>query len=253
MECKAALEAMDAYLDGELPPAEAHTVEAHIAGCAACRAAYDGARRLSATIRAGAARHTAPDALARRIGAAVASRPKPRRTFQPLAMAASFLLVAALSAGLTVQLTRPDQAARAADDAVSGHLRSLMAEHLTDVASSDRHTVKPWFAGRLDSAPPVIDLTADDFPLVGGRLDYLDGKPAAALVYRHRQHILNLFIRPADTEGDVSPRLVNKRGFSILSWQEGGMAFWAVSDLNAADLEAFQAKLAPRIKAEAHP
>lgn len=255
MNCKAAIDAMEAYLDGELPDADARAVEAHVGSCAACAAAYDAARQLKAAIRGNAVRHAAPEGLARRIGDAIGGAPAPRtrRTFHPLALAASFLLVAALTAGVTAQLLRPDAAARVTDDAVSGHLRSLMAEHLTDVASSDRHTVKPWFAGRLDSAPPVIDLTADGFPLVGGRLDYLDGQPAAALVYRHRQHVINLFIRPADAERDAAPRLVSRRGFGVLSWRENGMAYWAVSDLNAADLEAFQAKLAREIRAERRP
>lgn len=253
MDCKAALDAMDAYWDGELPPEVAREVEAHLSACDSCRATYDGAHRLRAAIRGGGARHAAPPELAQRIGAALGRAPRARRTFHPLALAASFLLVSLLTAAVTFQLVRPNGDARAMDDAVTGHLRSLMAQHLTDVASSDRHTVKPWFAGRLDSSPPVIDLTAEGFPLVGGRLDYLDGQPAAALVYRHRQHVINLFVQPADTAVEAAPRFVSRRGFNVLAWRQGGMALWAVSDLNAADLETFQAALAQRIRAEAHP
>jgi len=135
---------------------------------------------------------------------------------------------------------------RLADEVVSGHVRSLLTNRTTDVASSDRHTVKPWFDGKLDFAPPVRDLTSEGFALVGGRLDYLDHRPVAALVYRHAQHPINVFVMPAaDSARDVPPRERPARGFHTLHWTQGGMAFWAVSDVDAGEL----AKLAALLRA----
>lgn len=121
--------------------------------------------------------------------------------------------------------------------ALDGHLRSLAPGHLTDVASTDRHTVKPWFAGRLDFSPPVVDPAAAGFPLLGGRVDVLDGTPVAALVYSRRSHLINVFVRPAAAQETTTPRATVLRGINILTWSDGAMRFWAVSDLNLAELE----------------
>jgi anti-sigma factor RsiW len=126
------------------------------------------------------------------------------------------------------------------DAVLDGHLRSLVPGHLTDVASTDQHTVKPWFAGRIDFSPPVIDPATEGFPLVGGRLDVMAGSEVAALVYSHRSHVINLFVRPSDTTAPVAARETVKRGINIVSWSDGGMRFWAVSDLNMAELEQFR-------------
>ena len=115
-----------------------------------------------------------------------------------------------------------------------------MADHLTDIASSDRHTVKPWFNGRIDVAPPVNDFTARGFPLIGGRLDYLDRRPVAALVYRRSQHVINLFVWPAGGDAPAQAGPASLNGFNMRQWTDGSMRFWAVSDLNAADLAAFE-------------
>jgi anti-sigma factor RsiW len=115
-----------------------------------------------------------------------------------------------------------------------------MVNHLTDVASSDQHTVKPWFNGRIDLSPPVTDLAAQGYPLVGGRLDYLNRRPVAALVYKRHQHVINLFVMPA--EGGVVPAnaAASLNGYNLRHWREGALRFWAVSDLNAAELEEFE-------------
>ena len=121
-------------------------------------------------------------------------------------------------------------------EVVSAHLRSLQAQHLTDVLSTDQHTVKPWFNGRLDVAPPVVDLTAQGFTLLGGRLDYVDAKPVAAIVYRRRVHIINLFCAPAPGSGDRAAAMESLHGFNVRRWSENGLNLWAVSDINADEL-----------------
>ena len=123
---------------------------------------------------------------------------------------------------------------------LDGHLRSLAPGHLTDVASTDKHTVKPWFAGKLDFSPPVIDPAAEGFPLVGGRVDVLQGAPVAAMVYSHRSHLINLFVRPGENDASAAPKEAVRRGINIVSWSTGGMRFWAVSDLNLPELEQFR-------------
>jgi anti-sigma factor RsiW len=122
---------------------------------------------------------------------------------------------------------------------ISGHVRSLMADHLTDVASSDQHTVKPWFNGKLDFSPPVKDLSDHGFPLVGGRLDYLENRPVAALVYRHRKHFINLFIWPSAHGSDIGKKTLASDGYNLIHWEESGMVYWAVSDLNIGELQEF--------------
>jgi anti-sigma factor RsiW len=121
---------------------------------------------------------------------------------------------------------------------VSDHVRSLMAGHLNDVASSDKHTVKPWFTGKIDFSPPVYDFAEQGYPLIGGRLDYLENQTAAALSYRHNKHIINAFILPT-MEGDSAPQSLSRRGYNIVSWRQNHMRFIAVSDLNKAELETF--------------
>jgi anti-sigma factor RsiW len=121
---------------------------------------------------------------------------------------------------------------------VACHVRSLLADHLTDVASSDRHQVKPWFAGKLDFAPGVVDLSSDGYPLIGGRLDYLGHRSVAAVVYRRRQHVINLFVWPSDRTGDEL-RSETKSGYQLVRWTQAGTVYWAISDLNLGELNQF--------------
>ncbi len=124
-------------------------------------------------------------------------------------------------------------------EVVSGHVRSMMVGHLSDVASTDQHTVKPWFEGKLDFSPSVKDLAQNDFPLVGGRLDYIASRPVAALNYRHGKHVINVFEWPASQVSDSPPKLITRRGYQLYRWTKNGMNYWAISDLNAADLQRF--------------
>lgn len=152
--------------------------------------------------------------------------------------ALAFAVVATSS--FTLHLAAPSESERLREEIVSAHVRSLMASHLADVASSDQHTVKPWFDGKLDFSPPVVDLTAEGFPLVGGRLDYLNNRPVAALAYRHRQHSINLFVWPANGKQGGPTETASKQGYHLLRWTHAGMVYSAVSDLNPAELTRFK-------------
>ena len=155
-------------------------------------------------------------------------------------VAASALAAAILfGASLALAVRNPSSDDRLAAEVTAGHARSLLADHLLDVASTDQHTVKPWFQGRTDFAPPVIDLKEQGFPLVGGRLDFLDGRTVAGLVYRRRQHVINLFIWPAADGGGSGVITASRRGFNLAHWTASGLNYWAVSDLNGEELTEF--------------
>jgi anti-sigma factor RsiW len=226
--------ALHALLDGELDAAHALAIETHAASCPACAAEL---RRLAAVreaLRTGDARHPAPPALAQRIEAMIAPARAPRRVWP------AGLLGAALAASLMLVIGLPilDEA-RFENELVAGHVRSLLAAHLTDVASSDKHTVKPWFNGKVDFSPPAPDLAQQGFPLAGGRLDYLAGKVTPALVYRRRLHVINVFVRNGGAGlAGLFPR---GDGYNLAAWREGGLSFYAVSDVAAGDLAQFKA------------
>jgi anti-sigma factor RsiW len=234
------------YFDGELDAVRAAEFEAHLQACPACAHALAVQQELRDALGAADLYVKAPASLRARLraelppaAAAWAPRALPWRS---LAAAASLLLV---SFGLwrTVPAWRDDLADRELSQQVlDAHLRSLQLTHLTDVASTDQHTVKPWFVGKLDFAPAVVDLASSGFPLVGGRLDVVRGRSVAALVYARRQHVINVFVWPSE-ESDAALRAGSERGYTWVRWTRRGMRFWAVSDVAAVDLEEFARRL----------
>jgi anti-sigma factor RsiW len=235
---------LDAYLDGELAAVDARELEAHLAQCQECARFRDGRLELRAAITARVPAFHAPDALRDRVRAGVraASRERVphRRTmralWRPLAIAASLAVVAL--GGWRLGLERG--ASETLMDAVVGsHVRSLMPGHLTDVLSSDQHTVKPWFNGRLDFSPPVSDFAAVGYPLLGGRLDYVDGRAVAALVYGRRQHVINVFLWPAARGPAVAPATRTQQGYHLLHWTTADYTYWVASDLGLPELGNF--------------
>lgn len=245
MICEDARPLVHAYVDGELGLAKSLEVEAHLRDCDACAREQSNVLALRAAFSNGALYHEAPAQLERRVRAAVrdARRAEYGRGFAlgylgwTGAAAAAVLLVAIIVRGvLPLGLPMGDVTAR---EVINDHLRSLTQNHLTDVLSSNQHTVKPWFDGRLNYTPPVEDLSAQGFPLVGGRLDYLDNRPVAVVVYRRRQHVINLFIFPVEHASDTLPVRQVRAGYNVIDWTESGMVYWAVSSLSAAELEKF--------------
>jgi anti-sigma factor RsiW len=240
------VERLSAYIDGELTASEAIEVAAHLAQCDACSAEYTRLLNLVDAMHQQLPPLRAPDALRARIEASirtpVATRKTTARVTRPYrtwaAAAAVVLMVgAAYSIGARTQSSSPN--VQMADAVLTAHVRSLQLGHLTDVVSTDQHTVKPWFTGKLDFSPSVPRLESDGFPLVGGRLDYVGNRAVAALVYQRRAHVINVLTYPADPGATATLELETHRGFQIAKWTEGGMAYWAVSDLNADELRTF--------------
>jgi mycothiol system anti-sigma-R factor len=258
MNCEETLRLLHAYLDGELDLVRSVEIERHLDGCAGCMLAYRKRQSLRSMVRGGSLYYRAPEGLMNRIqaGLSEAHRATPEREASAVsswrlrqtrwgrsmtwaAAVAALVGLAVIISTLASRSSRPSKEDLLAEEVVSSHIRSLMPDHLTDVASSDQHTVKPWFDGRLDFSPSVVDLARQGFPLVGGRLDYLGGRPVAALVYRRRKHFIN-WPRDASVGNAASPAEVPARqGYNVFHWTKSGMVYWAVSDLNAQELEAF--------------
>jgi anti-sigma factor RsiW len=239
MKCQSALLLMEPYLDGELDAAQTAEVRQHLEGCPDCATAHQRLARLSTDLRTLAPRYAPPDDLRNRIMQGTRRQPVEfprRRAIASWAIAATALL--AISAGWNVmQLeSRKREGDRVMQEIVSSHIRSLIGDHLLDIPSTDQHNVKPWFNGRLDYAPDVKDFAADGFALIGGRVDYLDHRPVAAMVYKHRQHIINLFAWPA-TAKPGKPAAAN--GYNLVVWNQAGMKYCAISDLNPRELQQF--------------
>jgi anti-sigma factor RsiW len=247
---------VQAELDGELGAAEAASLAAHRAECPICQAAAAELMQARALIRDDLYQPVAEDVRLRVMAALGAARPvqrpQPSAAATPrsspswrgwwsprLSNAASFGVGAACAAVLAFLLIMPAMPPGLSEQVVAGHVRALQPGHLQDVASEDRHTVKPWFDGKLDFAPPVKDLAAARFPLAGGRLDYLGGRPVAALIYQRDKHVIDLFVWPGS--GDAPPQTAERQGYNIVHWSQDGMNFWAVSDVEMAQLKEFAA------------
>jgi anti-sigma factor RsiW len=250
MTCDEAEILLSALIDGELDAGHVREVEAHVAECPRCAAALAAYRQMNQAIAAADLSYTAPPALRRRIEASLPQArvaPSRRSVLKGFAMGSAVSALAAT--GLVAIVLRNDDEQRIMSEVVSAHLRSLQAGHLTDVISTDQHTVKPWFNGKLDVSPPVIDLTSQGFTLIGGRLDYVDARAIGAVVYRRRQHIINLFIAQTPNIERRAAKTEAIQGFNIRRWSERGLNYWAISDIGADELTEFGEKFETAMQA----
>ena len=249
MNCATARELLSAYVDGELPPPEATELAGHLTTCGSCSAETEAMVTTVRRVREGLVRHHAPDVLRARVRAAIreehapgtpAARPAWRLPWRTVAAG---LLIAAASSALTVIATRAGASSAAGfgvgDEVVASHIRSLMPDHLTDVRSSDQHNVKPWFNGRVNVSPDVPRLDSLGYPLVGGRVDYIDGRNVASVVYKRRQHVINVFSWPSSDDRDLAPQVSSSHGYNLIHARRNGEEVWLASDLNLGELREF--------------
>jgi anti-sigma factor RsiW len=223
-------------VDGELDAANTALVEAHVTRCGGCREELERLQAVRSLLAADGVRHAAPETLVSRIGAMPELSPKPARNWLPGWLAPG--VAGALAASLAIVTLTPGAETSAIDQQlISSHVRSLQPGHLTDVQTTNQHIVKPWFNGRIDFAPPVPELAGQGFPLAGGRLDSINGKTVAVIVYHRRLHTVNLFIWPAE---DSASKSLVQDGFAVSEWSRNGLRFAAVSDIPPAELRQFE-------------
>jgi anti-sigma factor RsiW len=244
LSCLETHELIHGYVDGELDLVKCIAIEEHLRDCHACTQTYKGIRSLRSAISDGALRFRPPETFEGRLRSTLRRESKPES--RPLILRWRWILAGTSLVGAVIIIwtiagtfARQSAGDLLAQEIVSSHVRSLMADHLADVPSSDRHTVKPWFDGKLDFSPPVKDLSQQGFSLKGGRLDYIGNRPVAALVYQRRQHLINLFVWPSPGARDMSEKASVRQGYNLISWTNAGMTYWAVSDLNLAELQQF--------------
>ena len=235
MNCRETQALMDPYMDRELDLVRSLEIERHLQDCPECARTHAMQMDLRAQLGGHPLLYRAPESLRRNLATALSrqesgapARPRFSVPWQAWGAVAAAVVLAAV-----VWLRPVDNPVER--EVVASHVRSLMADHLTDVTSTDQHTVKPWFAGKLDFSPEVKDLAAQGFPLTGGRLDYVNGRAVAALVYQRRKHLINVFIWPAG--GEQGPRASVRQGFNVVERRHGGMQYWLVSDVERGDLE----------------
>lgn len=266
LDCTESHSLMAAYIDDELDASSAARFATHLAGCTACANAHRQMLVLHSALRVHATRYAAPVQLRQNILAALPhresdmgknkgepSKPSKRLPWAWINFGTAMACGIALVLSLSLNMAAPSAEELEVQEIVASHARSLMADHLADVASTDQHTVKPWFAGRLDFSPTVYDFAQQGFPLIGGRLDYLSQRPVAALAYRHRLHVVNLFVWPDKSNVDTAPRSAARQGYHLIHWTQAGMRYWAISDMNAQDLSEFGHLLVTQIGKDARP
>lgn len=236
---------LQGLLDGELDAANAATCEAHLKTCEGCHAEFQRLLALREAVTTPGLAYRAPDRLRSGIEAMIDAESAPARPagrgVRRVAPWAASGLGGALAAGLAIMLVLPQVSENSLErQLVASHVRSLLANHLTDIATSNQHVVRPWFNGKVDVAPPAPELAEQGFPLVGGRLDYIDGHVAPAIVYRRRLHTVNLFVWPAEGRLLNETRTAQRDGYSLVEWTQGGLRFAAVSDIELNELKQFR-------------
>ena len=250
MNCQECHDFIDPYIDNELDVAAAILVQQHLRDCSQCQPLLESRKALRALLNNPQLQFEVPDSLRRKIQSALPAATSSARQRSggrsvipwfsvPLALAAAFAVVFGLVFLNQGKILDRSRGNALVEEVVSSHVRSLLATHLLDVPSTDQHTVKPWFDGKLKFSPPVLDFTTHGFRLIGGRLDYINGREVAALVYQRNKHIINLFIFPSEAGRTEVVQSFEKDGYNVLHWDRDGFEFWAVSDVNAGDLRAF--------------
>ena len=250
MKCTEARSRIAGYVDNELDDLECMRLDSHVSACGACQ--HERAQQVfvSRELRREVTRFRAPARLHRRVRESLRAggvRREPwwrRMGWSALVPATAVAFAALLSANVLFLASVPSAEDRLAGNVLDSHLRALMTARAIDVASSDQHTVKPWYAGRLDFSPPVADYAAEGFPLIGGRVDYVDGRSVAALVYQHRRHVVDAFIWPSAGSSTKAPARLVQRGYNLVHWTRDGMTYWLASDLETAELMHLEALLA---------
>ena len=266
MNCEEIADLKDGYLDGELDALTSQKIEQHLRDCNKCEEGFEADTALAHAITQSAPYYKATADLRQRIqsslrdavgvkdkdgsgqpGQLLVPWPQGRRRsvlshvpWNWLALAAAIILGALITAVFLPRMRAPNVDQFLATQLIASHVRSLMANHLTDIPSSDQHTVKPWLDAKLDFAAPVPDLSSQGFPLIGGRLDYLDNRSVAALVYQKRKHFINLFIWPTTPKDSSAQTMVEREGYHLVHWSDGDFTYWAVSDVNTNDLQSFK-------------
>jgi anti-sigma factor RsiW len=255
MDHDQAFELLPGYLDQELNLSEALEFERHLASCGQCQQVYAQHSEVSSQLKQAGLRVEAPKELVARIKSALPGRRSPWERFTErlqrwlgngtsswVPAGAMVMSVIALSWSFGLYLAVPSSEQRLTQELVDDHVRSLQFNHLSDVISTDKHTVKPWFNGKLDFAPPVVDLAQQGYPLVGGRLDYLNGRPVAVMVYRYKLHPINLYVWPGNDAGAV-PYIHKQQGYHLAHWSAAGMNYWAITDAGDNELNNFIVEL----------
>jgi anti-sigma factor RsiW len=247
MGCEHARASLPLLLDGELSFWRRWRLRRHLAACVSCAAELEKQQAMQAAFREQIAYHRAPPALAARIVASLPRESVPRSVRpwfrRPAVTLGSTGLAGALAGAALVLLIHRAPNAQGSlsvtQAVIDSHIASLMADHLTDVQTSNQHTVKPWLSAHVDVSPPVRDLAADGFPLIGGRIDYIDGHATAAVVYRHDKHVINLFAWASPGAANAPPRKEERQGFNVVTWRAAGITYFAVSDVEADQLARF--------------
>ena len=244
---KCSRELIEGYMDEELDPGLHAAVSEHLVDCQRCAETYARIVEQQSAIRSLAPYYTAPAGLEESVRQALRESVARNEEAQPsnvpwrwMAIAASLLLAASVTWNIDHLPSRTPQSTLIAQNIMASHVRSLIGTHLMDVVSTDQHTVKPWFNGKLDFSPEVKDFAGQGFPLVGGRIEYIADRPVAALVYHRRQHVVNLFTWPS-TPSDTAESHFSRNGYNVVQWSNGSMTYWAVSDIPVAELQQFQA------------